>query len=230
MPTYPYISGQTGLIQAFAQLRKQVPTKVDAGWLQRFSIAPANESYVISILRHLGLIDDEGNTVADTTAFFFGSDEQFKAGLENALRQSYGKLFDEMADGAFDTEREALTPWFRQVDKTSDLVGRRQASTFLTLAALAGHGEVPTVRNGTATKSSSSAPKKAAVKKAASVKGAPAATGTSEGVDDTRGKAADEPARRDVGLSVRIEVNLPAGGDAQTYDAIFASIRKHLML
>ena len=32
-----------------------------------------------------------------------------------------------------------------------------------------------------------------------------------------------------VGLTVRIEVNLPPGGDAQTYDAIFASIKKHLM-
>jgi len=32
-----------------------------------------------------------------------------------------------------------------------------------------------------------------------------------------------------VGLTVRIEVNLPASGDASTYDAIFASIRKHLM-
>jgi hypothetical protein len=32
-----------------------------------------------------------------------------------------------------------------------------------------------------------------------------------------------------VGLTVRIEVNLPPSGDAATYDAIFASIRKHLM-
>jgi hypothetical protein len=34
---------------------------------------------------------------------------------------------------------------------------------------------------------------------------------------------------QEVGLSVRIEVNLPPGGDADTYDAIFASIKKHLM-
>lgn len=34
---------------------------------------------------------------------------------------------------------------------------------------------------------------------------------------------------QDVGLTVRIEVNLPPGGDADTYDAIFASIKKHLM-
>jgi hypothetical protein len=34
---------------------------------------------------------------------------------------------------------------------------------------------------------------------------------------------------QDVALTVRIEVNLPAGGDDDTYDAIFASIKKHLM-
>ena len=39
----------------------------------------------------------------------------------------------------------------------------------------------------------------------------------------------DEKNGQGVGLTVRIEVNLPPGGDAGTYDAIFASIRKHLM-
>jgi hypothetical protein len=34
---------------------------------------------------------------------------------------------------------------------------------------------------------------------------------------------------QDVALTVRIEVNLPAGADDDTYDAIFASIKKHLM-
>jgi len=33
----------------------------------------------------------------------------------------------------------------------------------------------------------------------------------------------------DVGLTVRIEVNLPPDGNSETYDAIFASINKHLM-
>ena len=38
--------------------------------------------------------------------------------------------------------KKAQTTWFRVTDKTSDLVGGRQAQSFLTLAALAGHGEV----------------------------------------------------------------------------------------
>jgi hypothetical protein len=32
-----------------------------------------------------------------------------------------------------------------------------------------------------------------------------------------------------VGLTVRIEINLPAGGDKETYDTIFKSIRENLL-
>jgi len=135
VPTYPYSSGQTAVVQAFERLRKGFPAKVDAGYLQRFSIAPANESYIISILRFLGLINEEGNKVEGTTDYFFAQDDDFKAGLEAILRTAYAQLFDEMGDEALTGEKAALISWFRAADKTSDLVGQRQASTFQTLIA-----------------------------------------------------------------------------------------------
>lgn len=221
MAEYPYISGQGGLVQAMKRLRKGVPTKVDASYLQRFNIAPANESYVISILRFLNLIDEEGKPVEGETDFLFGSDEAFQAGLDKAVKRAYSQLFDEMGDDAATADKADLTHWFRAADKTSAVVGQRQASTFLTLAALAGTGEVPEPRQGQAASKGATPRKKAAkksvVKKAAS-KRLPAA-----GLGESGGSTTD------VGLSVRIEVNLPANGDAATYDAIFASIRKHLM-
>ena len=55
-----------------------------------------------------------------------------------------------MGDGALDATKGDLTHWFRASDKTSDLVGQRQASTFQTLAALAGHGDLPAARSGAA--------------------------------------------------------------------------------
>ena len=117
--------------------------------------------------------------------------------------------------------------WFRGTDRTSDLVGGRQAASFLTLSGLAGHAELPAPRgNGTST------PRKprAATPKATSKKVADAPSVT------VSTPSALEPAppvskrhSADVGLTVRIEVNLPAGGDADTYDAIFASIKRHLI-
>lgn len=232
MPNYPYISGQAALVQTFAQLRKGFPGKVDAGYLQRFSIARANESYVISILRFLGLIDEEGNRVEDKTDYFYGGDEIFKPGLERTLRDAYSQVFDEMGSGALEAQRDDLINWFRAADKTSALVGQRQASTFQTLAALAGHGELPTVRSNGAKKpvaAQGAATKKATAKKAAPNKEdtkVPQGGGADDGDGGGGGKTGNA---QDVGLTVRIEVNLPPDGDADTYDAIFASIKKHLM-
>lgn len=226
MPTFPYSSGQAAVLQTFAQLRKGFPAKVDAGYLRRFSIARANESYIISILRFLGLIDEEGNPNDGGTSYFYGSDDAFKSGLEATLRSAYSQLFDEMGDAALTAEKPQLTNWFRAADKTSDLVGQRQASTFQSLAALSGHGEVPTVRTNSAKKAvadTGATTKKTAAKKSASPKDS---VKTPEG-----GGSVDQHPRNapEVGLTVRIEVNLPPDGDAATYDAIFASIKKHLM-
>jgi len=227
--TYPYISGQAALLGALGQLRKGFPPKVDAGYLQRFNIAPANESYVISILRFLGLIDEEGNRIEDKTGYFYGKDDAFKSGLEGTLRSAYSQLFDEMGDGALDADKGDLTHWFRAADKTSDLVGQRQATTFQILGALAGHGELPAGRNTAAKKTAAlvagGPAKKAPGKKAAPKRETPPRP--PGGGEDARGGQGKNGL--DVGLTVRIEVNLPPGGDADTYDAIFASIRKHLM-
>ena len=91
MPNYPYASGQSAIVQTFSQLRKGFPSKVDAGYLQRFNIAPSNESYIISILRFLGLIEEGGNRVEDTTGYFFSNDDSFKSGLEGTLRTAYSQ-------------------------------------------------------------------------------------------------------------------------------------------
>lgn len=241
MPKYPYTSGQAALAATMIQLRKGAPAKVDAQYLQRFELASSNESYVISILRFLGLVAEDGTRIEANTGFLYGDDDAFRAGMDAAMRAAYAELFTDMGDEAVSVGRERLIPWFRATDKTSTLVGGRQASTFMTIAAMAGHGEVPTVRgSGSAAKGSTA---KAAGKKAAPAKAssAPAKASSASAGEASGSQAAGAPAastavgeqvkERDggVGLTVRIEVNLPAGGDSETYDAIFASIRKHLM-
>lgn len=231
MSTYPYVSGPGPVIQTFAQLRKGFPAKVDAGYLKRFSIAPANESYIISILRFLGLIDDDGSQREESTGYFFGGDESFTSGLEGTLQSAYSQLFDEMKVDAWTAQKEDLTNWFRAADKTSVVVGQRQASTFQTLAALAGHGEVPTSRGGSTSTKKAAAASRATIPKKPSAKKSAATKVAAENLPPAGGSGNGEkpPSAQGVGLTVRIEVNLPSGGDTATYDAIFASIKKHLM-
>lgn len=90
-------------------------------------------------------------------------------------------------------------------------------------------GPTPTKRAAT---NGATPAKKAVVKKSDQKKAAqtPSANDAASG-DDGQGDQSDVKMKTgsDVGLTVRIEVNLPPGGDADTYDAIFASIKKHLM-
>ncbi|WP_127126200.1 DUF5343 domain-containing protein [Georgenia sp. SYP-B2076] len=229
MATYPYVSGSKVIVDTFEQLRKQVPNKVDAGWFQRFNLAPGNESYVINILRFLGLIGEDGRKSDDKTGFFYSDDEAFQSGLEQLLREVYSELFAEMGDDALGNTREPLSKWFRGADKTSELVGKRQATTFGTLAALAGHGDLPAVRVSTPKGQNGSTKKSPPSNGRATAKASVQSPNQSETGAIKSELFAAPSHQAGVGLTVRIEVNLPAGGDAGTYDAIFASIRKHLM-
>lgn len=229
MPSYPYTSSQAALVQTFDQLRKSVPAKIDADYLRRFDIAPANESYIIAVLRFLGIVDEEGNRIDRQSDYLYSNTDGFRSGLESAIRSAYSQLFDEMGD-ALQVERDNLVHWFRTADKTSDLVGKRQTSTFRTLAALAGNGELPAratttkkpsaASNGSAKKTT---PKKSATRQDVAPPGTtPNEVGSTGGPEKARSS-------QEVGLTVRVEVNLPPGCDAETYDAIFASIKKHLI-
>ncbi len=169
------------------------------------------------------MIDEEGNSRDENTSFFFGGDDVFKPGLDKTVRNAYSQLFDEMGDDALTAAKGDLTNWFRASDKTSSLVGQRQASTFQTLAALAGYGELPNTRaSGSKKAAAPSAAAKASRPNKSTTSGEKAPPAKDKG-DTTVGNVSD------VGMTVRIEVNLPPGGDADTYDAIFASIKKHLM-
>ncbi|WIV61268.1 DUF5343 domain-containing protein [Amycolatopsis nalaikhensis] len=222
--TYPYISSAGPMIKTFERFRKQFPKEVTADTLRRLGVAPKNESYVINILRFLGLIDENGNKVEEKAkAFLQHEDEKFSEQIAEIVEAAYKPLFDLYGPEAWEAGRDQLVTYFRTTDGSSDVVGKRQAITFGALASLAGHGEViqPRERSSKAG-NGGAAPKKKEGKvnsaKSTTVKQEPAAS-----------LAADPGSSSRVGLTVRIEVNLPANGDQETYDAIFQSIRKNLI-
>lgn len=118
--------------------------------------------------------------------------------------------------------RPQLTGYFRATDKTSEIIGSRQAGVFIMFRGLAGY-EQP---GEAAAKSVSPKPKqskpKVATEKQAKVAGAAKAKESTLEVNVGNG-------RRDMALTVRIEINLPAGGSKETYDNIFKSIRANLI-
>ena len=205
---------------AINQFRKSFPANVTADTLRKLSIAPKNESYVINTLRFIGAIDAEGNKTTKSTAAFNQHDAAaFEQAFGEMVKVAYDELFKLHGDSAWDLPFDSLISFFRNNDQTSDVVGRRQASTFQALSGLAGHGEVPA-----ASKPKPAKEAKAKKEKPRRAADAPAAVEAA----DTRIPGTNE-GHRDVGLTVRIEVNLPPAGDQETYDQIFRSIRENLL-
>ena len=212
---HPYSPGGPGGISAaINQLLRSFPKTVDSETLKKLSIAPKNESYIINILRFIGAIDPNGNKTEKAASTFTKSNDEFKQAFEEMIKPAYAGLFELYGDTTWALAQDKLVSYFRGADQTSDLVGRHQATTFQILAGFAGHG-TPQPPRAKAAKSSE--PKGAKSAKP------PAAVVTRPGASGSGGTQ-----QSDFGLTVRVEVNLPAQGDQDTYDKIFRSIRENL--
>lgn len=215
---HPYANVNGGLIQLLDQLRKSFPATVDADLLKKLAIAPKNESYIINVVRFLGLIDDQGKRTDEANKIFtLHEDQAFQQVFAGVVKKAYSGLFDLYKDETWTQAENKLVSYFRQADQSSEIVGGRQASTFKALASYSGRsGEItPTPKSkGTATKTVKAKTKQSA-----------ATTQL-----NSHNKTLNIPSvDQRVALTVRVEINLPAGGDKETYDRIFKSIRENLM-
>ncbi|HEY8361188.1 MAG TPA: DUF5343 domain-containing protein [Ramlibacter sp.] len=224
MASHPYISGPGNITQMIGFLRRNFPGTVNSDTVKKFGLASKNESYVINALQFIGLIDEEGKKLSAGADVLLLSEGKFEAGFEGLVKAAYKDLFETRGDDAWSLTKDDLTGYFRVADKTSDIIGARQAGVFQAFAALAGHE--PTA--GKAKPVGSAKPKDKTAKPTKAAKEKPATTKPAETnepvVVHNGGKQ-----RRDMAMTVRIEINLPAEGTRETYDAIFQSIRANLI-
>ncbi|MFA5903293.1 MAG: DUF5343 domain-containing protein [Desulfobacula sp.] len=203
-------------------LRKSFPAAVNADTLKKLGFAKKNESYVINTLRFIGVIDqDENKTEKASKVFTQHDDKAFQESFSALVKTAYSELFALHKDAAWALDQDSLITFFRQTDQASALVGKKQANTYKALASLSGHGEVPEPK----AKKTNETTKKALQKKEGSKISSGKQTVT-EPVPNVRGETQN---RNQFGLTVRIEINLPAEGDQETYNRIFKSIRENLL-
>ena len=219
---HPYVSANGSLVQVLDHLKKSFPGTFDADTLRKLGFAPHNESYIINTIRFLKLIDDKGaRTDEAQKAFTLHDSTSFAAAFSAIVKESYSDLFKLHGDAAWGLDPAQLITYFRQTDQSSELVGTRQASTFRTLAIYAGQSMAP-AQHGKPKASPNAKPKaKAPARQVASQ-----SEGSKRLLDSGQSGGGRE---RNVGLTVRIEINLPASGDQDTYDRIFKSIRENLL-
>lgn len=215
--SHPYISGPGNISQMITHLRKSFPQTISSDTVKKLGLASNNESYVINALQFVGVIDAEGKKTPEAAnVFSHHKDDEFSEEFSKLVKKSYHALFDLHGDDSWSLDVDDLITFFRKSDKTSDAIGKRQANTFKVFAALSGHGELPSAK-------SPSTSKKAVPKKKVAAKKA----------KDQKPKESDKKPVvekiKDIGLTVRIEINLPADGTKETYDNIFKSIKENLI-
>ena len=217
---HPYVTSPSYLVKIVEQFRKSFPPVVVADTLRKLGIAPRNESYVLNTLRYVGLIDQSGNR-SDSAISVFSQhdDEAFSGEFGKLVAVAYRDLFDLHGDDPWLLDKDALITFFRTTDQTTDRVGQLQAKTFQILAEFSGRSGV---------EEASDTVQQASSKPDA---GEESREPIQSATDSSLYEAADGDRERSfgIGLTVRIEINLPADGDQATYDRIFGSIRKNLL-
>ena len=223
MATHPYISGTGSLTQMIQHLKKSFPPTVNSETVKKLGLASNNESYLINAIQFIGIIDSEGKkTTRGLEVFSHHKDEEFQPAFKKLLDEAYSDLNELHGENKWSLSRDELVTYFRKADKTSDAIGQRQAGVFRAFASLAGYGEPEGKANAAKTKK----PKEQ--KTAKSPKLTKKVEEASNSNTQTK-QNKNNGSKSDVGLTVRIEINLPAGGTQETYDNIFKSIRANLL-
>lgn len=221
MASHPYISGAGNVTQMIGFLRKTFPATVNSETVKKLALAPKNESYVINALQFIGLIDeDRKRTDRGRDVLTMHDEEAFEGAFEGLIRDSYKDLFDLRGDDTWTMNKDALIGYFRSADKTSEVIATRQAALFQAFQALAGHEQIATTpKNGGAPKKAAKASRSTATKAKEAIQ---ASAPIAQHISVT-------PSKKEMALTVRIEINLPAEASAETYDNIFKSIKVNLL-
>ena len=212
---HPYVVSIKGLNDTITHLRASFPATVTPDTLRKLGFAPASESKVVKVLEFLGIVDNggEGTEIAKEV-FRQHDDALFQEGFRELVQSSYSALFELHGDSTWQLSRDSLIQFFRNNDRTNANLGERQARTFSQLCEISGYGEPKT---GKSRRTEAARAKASTTKKLEGVAAAPKPIPM---VPD---------ATPQVGLTVRIELNLPANGSQETYDNIFKSIRENLL-
>ena len=220
---HPYnTAGDIQLRNIIEKLKSNFVKEISIEVLQKLSIANKCETYVVNTLKFIKLFDETGMAVPENKAVFMKKGESFQLEFSEIIKKAYVALFDLHGDDSWNLDDDGLLSFFKVTDGVSDVTAKRQAQTFKVFAETSGKREA---KSKATAQVKSSAPTKTNKPKQATPKSdAPKTAPITIPTEQAHLKPSG-----DFALSVRIEVNLPAGGTKQNYDDIFKSIRENLI-
>jgi hypothetical protein len=201
-------------LEAFLNAVKtaQAPERMTTKFLTDLDFTSSNDRLFIGIFKALGFITESG----EPTNRYFEFLDQSQSGrvLAQGIREAYDDLFrvNKEAYKLDENDVKNKLKTLTRGEKSENVVGL-MAKTFVALSALAdwSKAEMPLEQVATAREASGNA--------VGGDSSAPVAAGGAR--SDTRLTA--------MGLHYNIQIHLPASRDSAVYDAIFKSLKDHLL-
>lgn len=206
---YPYTTVPNNLRKVLEKIPTLgAPPAATQKWLAGIGFSGGNNQSILTVLRHIGVIDRSGKPSAYWTALRSGD----KAKFADAVRRGYEELFTTYPD-ADKQDSATLQTFFRT---HTDLGEKAQSFCVRTFKVLVEFGDFdePTAQ-------------KAEVEEAAEERGGDRATRDS-------GKQSPPPTDQarngspSVALTVNLQIQLPPSAEGDVYDKVFAAMAKHL--
>lgn len=195
-----YVQVYGQLPDVFRRLSEgQAPDKFTRQYLKDLGFQSPSFHALIPLLKALGFLSSDGTPTARYHAYRDKS--QARSVLADALRETYSELFTIKAEPT-EADRSLIEGKFKSVHNTGERVAKLMASTFLALLPLADLKSVVVPK---------AIETKADVQK------------DSRYSDDAYG-ASRRPA-----LHYNIQIHLPSTKDVEVFNAIFKSLREHLL-
>jgi len=180
------------------------PDKFTVNHLKSIGFAGSSERAVIPLLKDLGFLSEDG--VPTQRYHDYRNPARSKQVLAEAVREAYTDLFHINAKPT-DADRDAIQGVFKSKHNTTDRIAELQAMTFFAFVKLADLDHQP--------------------KKPHSEEKGKLADARDGQKDD---KPPVSPPHPDVlQLRYNIEIHLPATKDIEVYNAVFKSIKEHLI-
>jgi hypothetical protein len=206
---YVQVYGQVP--EFFAKIQEgQAPGKFTQQHLKDIGFTSANHRAFIPLLKAIGFLSADGSPTARYLAYRDAS--QSRNVMGDALKDAYADLFV-IKSHPSDKDRALIEGKFKSAHNVTDRPSELMARTFLALLKLANvdHASALTKAEVPALKSEENDDEQ----------------GKSEGVQPEKqgsGRIVKAPA-----LHYNIQIHLPATKDVEVYNAIFKSLREHLV-
>ena len=192
--------------QIRSRLRQAVPRVVDESYIR--TITGRAESYALNVvqnLRAIGLINDEGKPT--DLAAKLRNDNRYSEACKEIIQSVYPPELTQ--HGYTSSQRREIHEWFLVSAGLSESTARKKAAFYRILVSEIDPNELlGSYEDDLEEKLQDEAESKKVVKPK---------------------KVALDPNQKHITLTVRMEINLPSGADAETYDNIFKSIKENLL-